>query len=251
MLTHLFFGLILAVLTSCFPSQELSVERVLDNIESVDIQSLTANVYYTRMDPILERLEIRTGRVLLRKGDDNLREAAILFDTLIIGRRREEKSKHYIFSGRWMVEIDHERKQFLKRELVSPDADNSVDPFKLGNGPVPLPIGQTRESVLKRFKVTLIKRPAEGPLSKLKEDVVGLLLIPIHESNWESIELYYTPETWLPVGVRTIEDDGTKRESRLTEVQLNVLSEEDAKLLSIETPDPTQWSIDIQPWSGD
>jgi hypothetical protein len=183
--------------------------------------------------------------------EDNQRDAAILFDTLIIGRRKEEKLKHYVFSGRWMAEIDYENKQFLKRELISPEENKIVDPFELGNGPVPLPIGQTKESVLKNFNVTIIERPDEGQLSKLDEKVVGLLLIPTKQkSNWESIELFYNPETWLPVGVRTIEDDGTKRVSRLTDVKLNILNEEDAKLLSISTPDPKEWSIDIRPWSN-
>jgi hypothetical protein len=247
----MFLGLLVAVLSSCFSTQENTVDYVLDSIEEVDIKTITSNITYTRTDPILNRREIRTGRLLFRMDEDNQRDAAILFDTLIIGRRKEEKLKHYVFSGRWMAEVDYENKQFLKRELISPEENKTVDPFELGNGPVPLPIGQTKESVLKKFNVTIIERPDEGQLSKLDENVVGLLLIPTKQkSNWESIELFYNPETWLPVGVRTIEDDGTKRVSQLTDVKLNILNEEDAKLLSISTPDPKEWSIDIRPWSN-
>ena len=122
------------------------IERTLDKIEAVEIESMTATVSYIRTDPILDRKEIRTGKVLFRQGSDNTREAAILFDSLIIGQRREKIQKHYIFSGRWMAEIDHENKQFIKRELVSPD-EKEIDPFELGSGPVPLPIGQTKESL--------------------------------------------------------------------------------------------------------
>jgi hypothetical protein len=226
------------------------VEKTLDKIEAVEIESMTATVSYTRTDPILDRKEIRTGKVLFRQGSDNTREAAILFDSLIIGQRREKIQKHYIFSGRWMAEIDHENKQFIKRELVSPD-QKEVDPFELGSGPIPLPIGQSKESVLEQFKVTKTSRPDEGPLSKLDQWVIGLHLEPKGESDWEYIDLFYNTETWLPVAVRTMETDGTKRVSRLTNVKLNTLSEEEVKLLSIETPDPTEWSIDIQPWQGD
>ncbi len=238
---------VLLVVAACTPlTTDKFVERTLERIEAVEIESMTATVSYTRTDPILDRKEIRTGRVLFRMGCENTREAAILFDSLIIGQRREKTHKHYIFSGRWMAEIDHDNKQFIKRELVSPD-DEGTDPFDLGNGPMPLPIGQSKESVLKQFNVTHLLRPSEGPLSKLDQRVVGLHLEPKGESDWEYIDLFYDPETWLPVGVRTIETDGTKRVSRLTDMQLDSLSDEDATLLSIETPDPTEWSIDIQP----
>jgi hypothetical protein len=245
---HLAIGFVLTLISSCFSASELPVEKILDNIEATKISSLTASVTYTRTDPILDRREIRTGKLFFREHEGNKREAAILFDTLIIGRRREEKQKHYIFSGRWMAEVDHANKQFIKRELVAP-GEKEIDPFELGNGPIPLPIGQTKESVLSKFKVETIDRPTEGPLSKLDDNVVGLHLVPTSGDEWKSIDLYYNPETWLPVGVRTIDKDGTKRVSRLTNMQLDLLTKEDAALLSIETPDPKEWSIDIRPWS--
>ena len=249
MLIQLFIGITTALLTSCLSTPPLSVEEILDFVECADVMSVTATVTYTRTDPILERREIRTGKILFRMSEDNKREAAILFDTLIIGQRREEKQKHYIFSGRWMAEIDHENKQFIKRELVAP-GEEGIDPFELGNGPIPLPIGQTKESVLKKFTVEKIEIPTEGPLSTLDDSVVGLHLVPRSGDEWEYIDLFYNPATWLPVGVRTVEKDGTKRVSRLTNIQLNTLNEEDAKLLNIETPNPKEWSIDIRPWSG-
>ena len=250
MLIHLFIIFLLSALSWCPAHQELTVDQILDNIEAVEFGSLSAKITYTRTDPILQRREIRTGRVLLRTTANKKRDAAILFDTLIIGRRREQTQKHYIFSGRWMAEVDHASKQFIKRELLSPDEED-IDPFELGNGPIPLPIGQSKESVMKQFNVTKMDRPTDGPLSKLDEGVVGLHLVPILDNEWEYIDLFYNPQTWLPVGVRTVEDDGTKRVSRLYDMQIDALSDEDIALLNIETPDPTQWSIDIRPWSRD
>ena len=250
MLIQFAIGFLLALVSSCIPAQSNSVDKILDNIEKADVTSLTAKISYIRTDPILNRREIRTGRVLFRKTDSNTREAAILFDTLIIGRRREEKLKHYIFSGRWMAEVDHDNKQFIKRELVAPGSEN-IDPFELGNGPIPLPIGQTKESVLSKFTVTRIAKPSEGSLSKLDDAIVGLHLVPKTEGEWEYIDLYYDPSNWLPVGVCTVEDDGTKRVSRLSNVQIDALSDDDKKLLNIETPNPKEWSIDIRPWSED
>ncbi len=250
MLVQIGIGLLIAALTSCFSTSELTIDEILDKVETADISSVTAKVAYTRTDPILNRKEIRTGKILFRASEDDKREAAILFDTLIIGRRRESKQKHYIFSGRWMAEIDREKKQFIKRELVAPDSKD-IDPFEPGSGPIPLPIGQKKESVLLKFEVERIAKPTKGPLAKLSEDVVGLHLTPKILDEWEYVDLFYDPSTWLPVGVCTVEIDGTKRESRLTDIQVNTLSEEDTLLLSIKTPDPKEWSIDIRPWSSD
>jgi len=244
MLIQFFLTLVISAISSCPENTETTAEGALDQIESVQITSLTANIFYTRTDPILDRREIRTGRLLFQKSEGN-REAAILFDTLIIGRRRETKQKHYIFSGRWMAEVDHDKKQFIKRELVRPGQDD-IDPFELGSGLIPLPIGQSKESVLKKFVVTLIEKPTEGPLEKLDDTVVGLHLIPKTNDEWEYINLFYDNETWLPMGVETIELDGTKRVSRLSAMKVDELSSDDAKLLDIETPNPAEWTIDIQ-----
>ena len=244
MLINFLITLVFTAFCSCPVDSEMTADEVLEKVETVQIESLTANVSYIRTDPILDRHEMRTGRLLFQKVDKK-REAAILFDTLIIGRRRETKQKHYIFSGRWMAEVDHDKKQFIKRELVAPGNDD-IDPFELGSGPIPLPIGQTRESVLDKFEVTLVAIPTDGPLAKLDEDVVGLHLVPKLKNEWEHINLFYDVETWLPVGVETVEVDGTKRVSRLTNIQVDTLSESDLKLLSIETPDPKTWSIDVQ-----
>jgi hypothetical protein len=237
-------SLVITAISSCPKGTEITVDDVLDKIESVQISSLTASVYYTRTDPILDRREIRTGHLLFRKSEGK-REAAILFDTLIIGRRRETKQKHYIFSGRWMAEVDHDKKQFIKRELVGPDQED-VDPFELGSGPIPLPIGQSKKSVLDKFDVTFIEKPTEGPLEKLDSSVVGLHLVPKAKEEWEYINLFYDHESWLPLGVETVELDGTIRVSRLSDMQIDALNNEDSALLSIETPNPKEWSIDIQ-----
>jgi hypothetical protein len=222
----------------------MTVEDVLEKVETVQVTTLTADVTYTRTDPILERREIRTGKLLFRTIEGK-REAAILFDTLIIGRRRETKQKHYIFSGRWMVEVDHDKKQFIKRELVAPGID-CIDPFELGNGPIPLPIGQSKKSVLEKFDVTFVEKPTEGPLAKLSESVVGLHLKPKTDDEWKFINLYYDSESWLPVGVESVEIDGTKRVSRLSNMRIDILSAEEASFLNIATPDPKIWSIDVQ-----
>ena len=230
-------------------SESFTAEQVLEKVEQVSITSATADITYVKIDPVLERREIRLGALVYRSCIGR-KDAAIAFDTLIIGRRKETRAKRYVFSGRWFVEINPEQKQFIKRELISPDSTKSLDPFALGNGPVPLPIEQSKESVLKEFEVAIIVKPSEGMLSKLDEGVVGIQLTPKSNSDWVTIDLFYDPNTWFPVGVQTLEKDGTIRQSWLENVTLSELTDVQQAQLDIATPDPKEWSIDIQPYSN-
>ena len=236
-------------LTACVQTCTFTAQQVLEHVEQVSVSAASADITYIKIDSVLERREIRTGTLVYRSYVGH-KDAAIAFDTFIIGRRKETRSKRYIFSGRWFVEIDLEQKQFIKREIVSPESEKSLDPFALGNGPVPLPIEQTKESVLKEFDVTIINKPSEGLLSKLDDTVIGIQLTPKHSSEWKKIDLFYNPVTWFPVGVQTLETDGTIRQSRLKNVTLSELTTEQKAQLDITTPDPKEWSIDIQPYSN-
>lgn len=227
----------------------LTIEEVLDQIEEVSIAPTKTDVVYIKIDPILKREEIRNGKLIFRMDGDR-KEVAIAFDTLLIGRRKETKKKHYIFSGRWFVEVDSENKQFIKRELISPNESATIDPFALGTGPIPLPIGQKKESILSKFNVQFSSKPASGLLSTLEEPFVAIELQPKVESDWQTIYLFYDPTTWLPVGISTVETDGTKRMSLLSNMS-DSLTEADLALLEIEAPDPADWSIDIQPFTSD
>ena len=75
-------------------------------------------------------------------------------------------------------------------------------------------------------------------------------LTPKNSSEWTTIDLFYDPTTWFPVGVQTLETDGTLRQSRLTNVSLTELTESQKAQLDIAIPDPKEWSIDIQPYSN-
>ncbi len=249
MLIRFFILVLAATRGDCFATEGLSIEEILDHVEQADITSISANISYMKIDPILDRRELRTGKILFQLDADKKRKAAILFDTRIIGRRKEQEQKHYIFSGRFMAEIDRENKQFIKRELVPPNSE-SVDPFELGNGPIPLPIAQKKEIVLSKFDVEKIEKPIDGLLSKLDAAVLGLRLVPKKGDDLESIDLYYDPINWIPIGVQTIEQDGTKRLSKLTDVKLNVLCDQEIALINMETPDPKEWSIDVRPYSN-
>ena len=96
-------------------SESFTAEQVLEKVEQVSVTCATADITYVKIDPVLERREIRLGALVYRSCTSH-KDAAIAFDTLIIGRRKETRAKRYVFSGRWFVEINPEQKQFIKRD---------------------------------------------------------------------------------------------------------------------------------------
>ena len=107
--------------------------------------------------------------------------------------------------------------------------------------------------MLKRFAVSAIELPEDGPLGRLREQgpVDGLHLVPhagmpaAEDYRW--LRFYFDRATGIPVGVWVLERDGDVQYARLDDVERNpVLSTEDLSALSLETPDPRVWKIDIR-----
>ena len=245
------------------PNAGPEIDALLTKLEAAadDLRDFHSRLTYEKYDPLLDRTEMRVGELVYQLKPDSTKRFAVLFDTLIVLQgesdvgRKEDKLRHYVFDGVWLAEIDHEARQFIKRQVVAPG--EQLDPLKLGEGPFPLPIGQKKSEVLARFDVQTVDVPAQGLLKNLK-DVDGLLLIPKpgtpEARNYSRVEIYYDRATMLPIGVNAVgaeqmdEDDPDSRERKtvwLRELKRNQGVDE-AKL-DIHPPRAEDgWRIDIQ-----
>jgi len=241
-------------------SHDPAVVALLDKLETAakDLRDFSASLRYDKWDPVTNRWEIRAGDLLYEVKADDTKRFAMLFETLIVGTRRQDRQRHYVYDNGWLAEIDFEQKQFIKRQIVAPGKE--FDPFKLGEGPFPLPIGQNRDDVLNRFNVTLLDQPEDDKLADL-ENVEGMRLIPKPRTreaeNFERVDVFYDKDTHLPVGIAVVErnpsanakiDLREKKIVRLRDVKRN--QGIDPKKLDIAEPDPKEWSINIEPWQG-
>ena len=240
------------------------VELLLDRLErsAEDLRDFQAKIRYDIWDAVLEEKQTRSGELIYRVDPDNrTKRFAILFDKFIFGDRQEKQSKHYIFADGWLVEVDHNRKQFIKRQIVAPGEE--FDPLKLGEGPFPLPIGQPKTEVLARFDVKLLDAPSDPFLAKMlsERDVEGMVLVPKPNTpeaeKFQRVELFYDRTTMLPVGINAvaagaIDPDDPNSSNRKTVLLTNLKRNQgvDEAKLSIAEPDKRQWDIDIRPWEG-
>lgn len=234
------------------PPSYASSDELLDALEKSfeTLKDIAAEVYYRKEDPFTQT-EARRGTFLYqRDAEKKSSRLAILFENVIIGTQMREARTHYIFDGIWLVERDEERKQFIKRQIVAPG--QTFNPLKLGEGPFPLPIGQSKKDVLARFSAELIGLPDEGGFlhGRIAPIAVGLELVPRpglpEAQDFEWVRIYYDRATLLPMAVDALSPDGVRKYVLLREVKHN--QGVDETLLSVETPEGDGWAIDIRPW---
>lgn len=239
---------------------DLELDALLDQLErsADDLESFTARITYRKYDALLGRTESRTGNVIylaepVPGTDVAIRRFALLFDALVVGSRRTERTKHYVFDGRWLAEIDEKNQQFQMREIVPPG--RVLDPLKLGEGPFPLPIGQAKREVLKRFIVDWADEPT-GLLGGL-ENVVAISLLPRSGTEearqFTRVEVYYDRDTMLPVGVDSIESNDDRKTVLLRDVRRNPKLDADT-LAKVQITRPSEddgWVVIVEPWQGE
>ena len=233
------------------------VVDLLDTLErsARDLNAFTASIRFQTEDKLLKSRTMQMGTILYQvvrtaDGQEDKR-FAIVFEWTADNGRKKERREHFIFREGWFVEIDHEAKKFVKRQVVRPDQE--FDPLKLGEGPIPIPIGQPKDEVLGRFDVTLIDLPDDGPLAKLRGAGVfdGLRLVPKpgtrQAEDYRHIDLFYDRETHLPAGVNVIEFNGNRKTACLTDLVRNPPARPEWDALLDIRPPKGDWAIDIRP----
>lgn len=158
------------------PSGEFkTADELLRALESADadLVTLTATVVHDTESAFEGDRQTRIGTLKFRTdareaGRRPLRRFAVEFTRLHIGPRLEEEPKSFVFDGEWLAEFMPNAKLCLRRQVVAPGED--FDPLRIGEGPLPIPIGQPRGDILARFDVELVP-PASGIMPEKPEDL--------------------------------------------------------------------------------
>jgi hypothetical protein len=122
----------------------------------------------------------------------------IHFNMLLHDDLKLNKQEWFCFDGRWFREIREQTCTVIDREVVAPG--EKFDPFKLGEGPFPLPFGQKKSEILKEFEVTLIP-PAKGdpPMTD------HLVMIPRKTGNftkkYKQVDFWIAKDNQLPMKI--------------------------------------------------
>ena len=206
-----------------------------------------ADIRYDRIVPVAGDKQRRFGTLLYLPAPPA--KFSIHFDRLLVDRRTEKQDRWYIFDGQWLVERLDDKKQFFKRQIISPKAaqksPDQADPLGSGNGPFIVPLSLKKDRVLARFVVSIVPNKKGDP-----ENTTQLLLVPKPESHSEftRIHIWVSDETMIPIRVYTVGDSGNESVIDLTDVKVN----DAAAPQTVDTSEPKledKYQVSVTPWA--
>ena len=119
-------------------------------------------------------------------------------------------------------------------------------------GGFPLPVGQPAEEVLSRYEVVLLEG---GPTDEFlvavatERELLGLRITPRAgvptADDFKHVDLWYDTDSWLPVAVSLVDEQGNTRRLRLDGARVNpVLDAEERERLEGVVPTTGEWLVD-------
>lgn len=244
------------------PEEFRDARQLLEALERADegIRTLTADVRYDKIFKLQGDTHRRLGTLRFRTerapGEPLDRAFRIDFTSLQIGQRLENDPETWIFDGRWLVETHPARRQFIKREIAG--ADDRFDPLAIGEGPMPIPIGQKADEVLSRYHAELA--PAGEPfgddetaLSRFVADTWQIVLTPRLQSSrdekFKEIRIWYSKtgeRRLLPRMARTLARGGDVSYVQLINIETNT-GVPDTHFDVTPPPPGEGWDVQVEP----
>ena len=132
-----------------------SVEDWLDRIEKKHdgVKTLSARLKYDRNQLVLGDKQRHFGSLIYVKGPPP--KFAIHLNRQVANGQGREQDHWYIFDGRYLVERINDRKQFIRRELMSADQAKGQNPLAIGDSPFVVPLPLRRKHLMDQFAVQI------------------------------------------------------------------------------------------------
>lgn len=249
---------------------------MLTALETADqnIHTLQAGVRYIRRMVLQGDEQTRQGELFFQQapapeGTRANRVFAVHFDHLIVGRRRETDRQDWVFNGEWLIERRPDEKQYVARQVAPPG--EHIDPLRLGEGPLPIPIGQRAADVLSRYEAELVNphmglEEEGGSIHEFVADTWQLRLTPRtvgkpegapedegSADEFREIRLWYDRVTLLPRLARTINRSGDEAFVQLINLRVNDAIR--GETFDIEPPPESErgaggWEVEIKEYRG-
>lgn len=188
------------------------VDRILTRLENREIHHLKADltwrIEYVHEEP--EDAQTKRGQIWYQQARPVSR-FLVSFREKIVGGRRQVLDERHMFDGCWYVHLQGDSRHITRREIRRPT--DPGDPFKLGQGPFPVPFGQRRADILREFEVRRIEPAPDDPPNT---DHLELKPRPGTETirTYKVVHFWIAgsgPEAGLPVRVRAMKLDGAGR----------------------------------------
>jgi hypothetical protein len=186
------------------------VDQILIRLENRQIDDLHAKVSWKlRYVVDLEEDAVTKNGEIWYQQQKPMAKFLINFTNKVSGGRLHKLDERHMFDGRWYIEENSETKTFDKRE-VRREGDPG-NPYRIGEGPFPVPFGQKKADILHEFQVTPGAPTAHDP-----PNTDHLHMVPRPGSNSQGkyavVDVWVArqgPESGLPVKVVATKKRGT------------------------------------------
>jgi outer membrane lipoprotein-sorting protein len=219
----------------------ISTLKMLEDRDQT-LNDFSGKIRYEVYHPRTDDTEINKGDVYYSKADGVAKFAAH-FALGGASGAFQKTDRTLVFDGRWIIDSDANAKVFQKTELVPPGA--KVKPLKLGEGPIPIPIGQDTQKVIHDFTVTI--EPTD-PKMENAADITHLKLIPRSADlaktyDMKTLEIWVDGKQQLPIKLRRESLDDNATTITIDKVQTNAGV---PKVFDLPTPKTTDgWDVRI------
>lgn len=195
-------------------SGDSETDRILDRLEAKGkaIKGLQCDLSYKYVTggPVQDKMT-KLGGLLFTRGETNSM-FLIEFESRIADGEKFKSVEKYAFDGEWFTEFNEKSRSVTRRQIVR--KGERVDPFKLGEGPFPMPFGQKRDEILRAFKVERLKPELEDPPGSIHLHCVPRPNTQLSQ-KYSRVEIYVDRKIELPIRIvseRKQEIDGGRIE---------------------------------------
>jgi hypothetical protein len=139
-----------------------AIDAILTRMEARQIRDLEAQMTWELRYTIdlPDEKQVKQGTIWYGDADPIPKFKVELDKKIDAGRPRQLDEEH-LFDGEWYVEKNPVGKTVTRRQVRRPD-DRS-NPYRLGEGPFPVPFGQKKADILRWFDVKLVPPAADDP----------------------------------------------------------------------------------------
>ena len=148
----------------------------LDRLEKLGetVKDLQAKLTLEKWETLVDDRTIKEGQLYYQRNEKEIR-FRVSFDVSRHGKQSVSNPEHFVFTGGWLT-YRQERGKREDRYQVTRPGQPSSDLMRIGKSPLPIPIGQKTEDVLKNFEVSLIEQNEQTDPPEIK--TVHLKLVP-------------------------------------------------------------------------
>lgn len=205
------------------------------------VKDLRAKIEWEIVDQVIKDKQAKFGELLFKRAKPH-DMFMVKFNRTLVEDQVIDKPEEHLFDGRWYIEKKDATKTVIKREIVRPG--EQVDPFKLGQGPFPLPFGQKEAEILEKFQVSYVEPAKDDPANTSHLKLIPKASAEDMAEKYKELHFFVDNKVDLPVKVVADQKDEKLVTVTFSDIQIN--KDVPGSAFAVKVPDDPTWSVSVE-----